>query len=99
MLEKLEPPGIPEDYGISMVYMILIDITSSISKSIFNESAQSDEKNIRSKDIGPFDDENRPLYLQLINSSWTGLLTAFVPLFDAATDQIITESILKAMQK
>lgn len=97
MLEKLEPPGIPEGYGISMVYMILIDITSSISRSIFTESAQSDEK-IRSKDICQFDDENRPLYLQLINSSWTGLLTAFVPLIDAATDEIITESILKAMQ-
>lgn len=35
---------------------------------------------------------------QLINSSWCGLLAALTPLIDAATDESITENVLKAMQ-
>lgn len=44
------------------------------------------------------EEEHKPLCLQLINSSWSGLLSAFVPLVDAAIDEATTDSILKAMQ-
>lgn len=43
-------------------------------------------------------EEDKVLHCQLINSSWCGLLAAFTPLVDAATDESTTESILKAMQ-
>lgn len=38
------------------------------------------------------------LHSQLITSSWCGLLAALTPLIDAATDESITENVLKAMQ-
>lgn len=33
-----------------------------------------------------------------MTSSWCGLLAALTPLIDAATDESITENVLKAMQ-
>lgn len=44
------------------------------------------------------EEEHKPLCLQLINSSWSGLLSAFVPLVDASIDEATTDNILKAMQ-
>lgn len=41
---------------------------------------------------------DRQLHTQLITSSWCGLLAALTPLIDAATDESITENVLKAMQ-
>lgn len=43
-------------------------------------------------------EENRTLHTQLITSSWCGLLAALTPLIDAATDETITENVLKAIQ-
>lgn len=41
---------------------------------------------------------DKQLHAQLVNSSWCGLLAALTPLIDAATDESITENVLKAMQ-
>lgn len=43
-------------------------------------------------------DADKLLHGQLISSSWCGLLAALTPLIDAATDESITENVLKAMQ-
>lgn len=43
-------------------------------------------------------DEDKQLHVQLITSSWCGLLAALTPLIDAATDESATENVLKAMQ-
>lgn len=40
----------------------------------------------------------KQLHAQLVTSSWCGLLAALTPLIDAATDESITENVLKAMQ-
>lgn len=40
----------------------------------------------------------KQLHAQLVTSSWCGLLAALTPLIDAATDETITENVLKAMQ-
>lgn len=41
---------------------------------------------------------DRQLHTQLVTSSWCGLLAALTPLIDAATDESVTENVLKAMQ-
>ena len=43
-------------------------------------------------------EEDKTLHCQLINSSWCGLLAALTPLIDAATDEAMTECVLKSMQ-
>lgn len=43
-------------------------------------------------------EEERTLHSQLITSSWCGLIAALTPLIDAATDESVTENVLKAMQ-
>lgn len=43
-------------------------------------------------------DADKQLHCQIVNSSWCGLLAALTPLIDAATDESITENVLKALQ-
>ncbi|XP_066601178.1 protein MON2 homolog isoform X2 [Prorops nasuta] len=92
MLDKIEPPQIPVGYGISIAYACLLDIIRSISLAINEEREESAEK-----DYKPTEEE-RKLHVQLINSSWCGLLAALSPLVDASTDESATENVLKAIQ-
>lgn len=115
MLDKMEPPGIPDGYGISVAYACLLDIVRSISFSISGPSVVGFNINklkefkfmFKSLQIGeenplPYKhratNEEKTLHCQLINSSWCGLLAALTPLIDAATDEAVTENVLKAMQ-
>jgi hypothetical protein len=41
MLDKMEPPSIPDGYGISVAYACLLDIVRSISLSIQGPSTVS----------------------------------------------------------
>ncbi|KAK0079107.1 hypothetical protein PV326_008920 [Microctonus aethiopoides] len=92
MLDKIEPPQIPDGYGISIAYACLLDIIISISLAIVGTKEQSNENHYE-----PTENE-RKLHIQLINSSWCGLLAALSPLVDASTDESATESVLKAIQ-
>ncbi|GAB0089087.1 Protein MON2 homolog [Sergentomyia squamirostris] len=96
MLEKMEPPSIPDGYGISVAYACLLDIVRSISLAIQGPS-QLGETNPRPyKEVTT--EEDHELHCQLINSSWCGILAALSPLIDAATDESVTENVLKSMQ-
>lgn len=96
MLDKSEPPNIRDGYGISLAYAILLDITKSISFIIRSSSeTYSTDTNKDPK----HQDSINSLNEQLIKSSWSGLLSAFVPLVDAAVDETTTDNILKAMQE
>ncbi|XP_055710710.1 protein MON2 homolog [Phlebotomus papatasi] len=96
MLEKMEPPAIPDGYGISVAYACLLDIVRSISLAIQGPS-QIGETNPRPyKETAS--EEDQELHCQLINSSWCGLVAALSPLIDAATDESVTENVLKSMQ-
>lgn len=55
-----------------------------------------EEKSTTYKDTAS--EADKLLHGQLVNSSWCGLLAALTPLIDAATDESITENVLKAMQ-
>ncbi|XP_030384078.1 protein MON2 homolog isoform X2 [Scaptodrosophila lebanonensis] len=94
MLDKLDAPNIPDSYGISVAYAILLDITRSIGGVI--QRTTDPHPTANTAIIG--EDEYKPLCLQLINSSWTGLLTAFIPLVETSIDEATTENLLKAMQ-
>lgn len=96
MLEKIEPPVIPEGYGISIAYACLLDIIRSLSLTIEGPTQPVDgSAPIVKKE--PTEDDHR-LYCQLINSSWCGLLAALSPLIEASTDESATENILKSIQ-
>lgn len=112
MLDKIEPPQIPDGYGISIAYACLLDIIRSISLAIFGPKEEG-----LNGDYSP-SLENRQLHVQLINSSWCGLLAALSPLIDArylctlfnfmqyihkfhslfSTDESATENVLKEIQ-
>lgn len=92
MLDKIEPPVVPDGYGISVAYACLMEIIRSLQITI-NPQQQPDA------DPSPPPKENsKELNCQLINSSWCGLLAALSPLIDASTDESITENVLKALQ-
>ncbi|XP_011631155.1 LOW QUALITY PROTEIN: protein MON2 homolog [Pogonomyrmex barbatus] len=93
MLDKVEPPQIPIGYGISIAYACLLDIIRSIALAINGSKDDSSENQI----YQPSESE-RKLHVQLINSSWCGLLAALSPLIDASTDESATENVLKAIQ-
>ncbi|XP_039437762.1 protein MON2 homolog [Culex pipiens pallens] len=96
MLDKMEPPAIPDGYGISVAYACLLDIVRSISLSIQGPSQIGDETPLPYKNRVTEDD--KALHIQLIYSSWLGLLSALGPLIDAATDESSTENVLKSIQ-
>jgi len=78
MLDKVEPPQIPIGYGISIAYACLLDIIRSIALAINGSKDDSTE----GQTYQPSESE-RKLHVQLINSSWCGLLAALSPLIDA----------------
>ncbi|XP_017854970.1 protein MON2 homolog isoform X2 [Drosophila busckii] len=94
MLDKLDAPMIPDSYGISLAYAILLDMTRSIGGVI----QRTPELHPMPNTAYISEEEHKPLCLQLINSSWSGLLSAFIPLVETSIDEGTTEHILKAMQ-
>ncbi|XP_016968511.1 protein MON2 homolog [Drosophila biarmipes] len=94
MLDKLEAPNIPDSYGISVGHAILLDITRSIGGVI----QRTPELHPSHNTAVITEEEHKPLCLQLVNSSWSGLLSAFIPLVETSIDEATTENILKAMQ-
>lgn len=90
MMDKIEPPMIPDGYGISVAYACLLDIIRSISMLVEvqgNAEVDSEEA-----------EKDHRLHAQLINSSWCGLLAALSPLIEASTDETTSENVLKAIQ-
>ena len=77
MLDKIEPPQIPDGYGISIAYACLLDIIRSIALTIIGSREENTEHR-----YNPSEAEKK-LHIQLINSSWCGLLAALSPLVDA----------------
>lgn len=92
MLDKLEPPVVPDGYGISVAYACLMEIIRSLQIMV-NPQQQPD-----AEAAPPSKENSKELNCQLINSSWCGLLAALSPLVDASTDESITENVLKALQ-
>lgn len=96
MLDKIEPPVIPDGYGISIAYACLLDIIRSLTLTIEGPTQQG-EGGVPLPKKEPTEEE-RGLNCQLIHSSWCGLLAALSPLIEASTDEAATENVLKSIQ-
>ncbi|KAK3101498.1 hypothetical protein FSP39_004044 [Pinctada imbricata] len=101
-LDKVDPPSIPEGYGLSVAFYCLLEVVKSIQILVHGAPLADSEqvpqvtggKTLRSN----ISDEERHLDEELINSSWCGVLAALSLLLDASTDESATESVLKSLQ-
>lgn len=80
MLDKLDPPVIPDGYCMSVAYACLLDIVRSISLVIMNIVADPSDRANNEKVASA---EESAFSLQLVNSSWCGLLAALTLLLEA----------------
>uniref|UniRef100_A0A4W4GTB0 Protein MON2 homolog n=1 Tax=Electrophorus electricus TaxID=8005 RepID=A0A4W4GTB0_ELEEL len=92
MLDKVEPPSIPEGYAMSVAFSALLDLVRGITSMIERELAKEEEAVARGgpEPIGP------QVWEEMVNACWCGLLAALSLLLDASTDETATENILKA---
>ncbi|KAB0801130.1 hypothetical protein PPYR_05484 [Photinus pyralis] len=93
VLDKIEPPLIPDGYGISIAYACLLEIIRSLHITIVPQQT-TDGQTVTFVS----NEKDKDLHCQLINSSWCGLVAALSPLIEASTDESITENVLKAVQ-
>ncbi|GFN84285.1 protein mon2 homolog, partial [Plakobranchus ocellatus] len=116
LLDKTDPPGVPDGYGVSLAFRCLMETTRTVNILILgeaeDESQQLPPQAVREKgkdqskgvasdremDVTESSEEDRQLHLELINSSWCGILAALSLLLDASTDESATENILKAQE-
>ncbi|KAJ8262363.1 hypothetical protein GJAV_G00165570 [Gymnothorax javanicus] len=104
MLDKVDPPSIPEGYAMSVAFSALLDLvrgtTTMIEREIAKETAA-----LNGVDTPPADLQDqscdqfpsaREVWEEMVNACWPGLLAALSLLLDASTDEAATESILKA---
>uniref|UniRef100_A0A673WMV8 Protein MON2 homolog n=1 Tax=Salmo trutta TaxID=8032 RepID=A0A673WMV8_SALTR len=110
MLDKVEPPSIPEGYAMSVAFSALLDLVRGITSMIERELAKEEEEVAVRREANP--DQNaqaepgeeggrrmREAHLvweEMVSACWCGLLAALSLLLDASTDETATESILKA---
>ena len=97
MTDRQEPPPLPEGYGVSLAFSCLLDIIRSISLIIDHDKTN----NVVTEPEEPVGEDEVSLEavrVQLLESSWCGLLSALALLLDAATEDSTAENILKSMQ-
>lgn len=87
MLDKNEAPTIPDGYGISVAYACLLDVVHSISAYMDasekpNINGEVKSENSTSQEEDSEEDADKSLKVQLIASSWCGLLAALTPLVE-----------------
>lgn len=104
MLDKVEPPSIPEGYAMSVAFSALLDLVRGITTMIERELAieEADARQGAEPVNPPLSDSTprKPLahevWEEMVNACWCGLLAALSLLLDASTDETATENILKA---
>ena len=88
MLEKSEPPTIPDGYCMSVAYACLLDVVRSISLVVENIPSSSSAGDAPASSSQPSinptitNDEDDAFSIQLVNSSWCGLLAALTLLLE-----------------
>ncbi|XP_053377564.1 protein MON2 homolog isoform X3 [Mercenaria mercenaria] len=107
MLDKVDPPTVPDGYGLSVGFYCLVEAVRTIQHLVEGECCDKTEKP-KDKKVTQSEDqqesgqettgEEKKLYEELVNSSWCGMLAALALLLDASTDESATESVLKCME-
>uniref|UniRef100_A0A8D0A2P0 Protein MON2 homolog n=1 Tax=Sander lucioperca TaxID=283035 RepID=A0A8D0A2P0_SANLU len=101
MLDKVEPPSIPEGYAMSVAFSALLDLVRGITSMIERELAVEEEAAAEFRETHP-DQGWQPqpgahlVWEEMVSACWCGLLAALSLLLDASTDETATENILKA---
>ncbi|RUS80797.1 hypothetical protein EGW08_011418, partial [Elysia chlorotica] len=120
LLDKTDPPGVPEGYGVSLAFRCLMETTRTVHTLIMGEMDEDStpqqkhqqqqgrreaartqgtgDATNKEMDVTESSEEDWQLHLELINSSWCGMLAALSLLLDASTDETATENILKAQE-
>ncbi|XP_067683321.1 protein MON2 homolog [Haliotis asinina] len=101
MLDKIDPPVIPDGYGVSLAFYCLLSIVKSVKLIIEGENDETSSKDIDKPSPKPAPEKTeteRLLHEELINSSWCGMLAALSLLLDASTDESATEAVLNSQQ-
>lgn len=106
MLDKVEPPSIPEGYAMSVAFSALLDlvrgITTMIEKELNREEQEAAMREGAEPVTPPLSDSSQQepmaheVWEEMVNACWCGLLAALSLLLDASTDEAATENILKA---
>ncbi|XP_066523299.1 protein MON2 homolog isoform X2 [Hoplias malabaricus] len=106
MLDKVEPPSIPEGYAMSVAFSALLDlvrgITSMIERELAKEEEEAAARGVLESTVPAQNEdasqEPRPhqVWEEMVSACWCGLLAALSLLLDASTDETATENILKA---
>uniref|UniRef100_A0A8D3EB42 Protein MON2 homolog n=1 Tax=Scophthalmus maximus TaxID=52904 RepID=A0A8D3EB42_SCOMX len=95
MLDKVEPPSIPEGYAMSVAFSALLDLVRGITSMIERELAAEEEVAAEFREANP-DQEWQPQPEPDYTSCFC-LLSSFSPLLCLfSTDETATENILKA---
>ncbi|WAR26074.1 MON2-like protein, partial [Mya arenaria] len=92
MLDKVEPPVVPDGYGLSLGFYCLVEAVRTIQVIVEGEKADG------AKTAEDRKSDERHLHEELVNSSWCGMLAALALLLDASTDESATESVLKCQE-
>ncbi|XP_039503884.1 protein MON2 homolog isoform X1 [Pimephales promelas] len=101
MLDKVEPPSIPEGYAMSVAFSALLDLVRGITMMIERELAQQEQEEAMREEAEPVSSPPQEpmaheVWEEMVNACWCGLLAALSLLLDASTDEAATENILKA---
>ncbi|CAK8698239.1 unnamed protein product [Clavelina lepadiformis] len=89
LLDKTEPPPIPEGYILTMAYTSMLDLIRGLTAIIDTDLAEERERD------GP---NNVAVLMEMINSSWCGILSVLSLLLDASTEESCTENVLKCTE-
>ena len=86
--DRTEIPQVSDGYGISLAYACLLDAVRTMALVVNqrNSAAAAAAADLSARNV------------QLIDSSWCGILAALSLLLDASTEDTSTENILKAME-
>ncbi|XP_028305076.1 protein MON2 homolog isoform X2 [Gouania willdenowi] len=101
MLDKVEPPSIPEGYAMSVAFSALLDLVRGITSMIERELGAEEQEAAEFREAHP-EQEWKPqpgshlVWEEMVSACWCGLLAALSLLLDASTDETATENILKA---
>ncbi|XP_072291285.1 protein MON2 homolog isoform X1 [Eucyclogobius newberryi] len=101
MLDKVEPPSIPEGYAMSVAFSALLDLVRGITTMIERELSAEDGSAAEFRETHPDQVWEPPtgahlVWEEMVSACWCGLLAALSLLLDASTDETATENILKA---
>uniref|UniRef100_A0A8C1VEP1 Protein MON2 homolog n=1 Tax=Cyprinus carpio TaxID=7962 RepID=A0A8C1VEP1_CYPCA len=107
MLDKVEPPSIPEGYAMSVAFSALLDLVRGITSMMERELNKQEQEAATREEAEPdgppqepsectLTSQAREVWEEMVSACWCGLLAALSLLLDASTDETATESILKA---